>query len=168
MLVKGGMNSKGQEGVSLTTLLLIILGGVVIIVLIIGFTKGFDFIFGKFDILPGQNLQAVSESCAASAKLDLKVDYCTQFKKIKIDGKDEYINCQDDRLQLDKKMDCDTGAKLPERLQCEKLISDLSGKDGEKDCSKVLHVNGKVCQRGIPVDSEFINKCSEKTKNSFE
>jgi hypothetical protein len=92
-----GINKKAQE-LSITTLILIVLGVIILVLLVLGFTKGWDFIFGKFDLLPGQNLEAVAQSCKVSAQSGLKIDYCG-FKKIKLDSKTEYVNCLDDRLQ---------------------------------------------------------------------
>ncbi len=128
MFGKRGVHSKGQEGLSVTSLLVIILGIIVVVVLIIGFTQGFDFIFGKFKILPGQNLQAVAESCKASADLGLKIDYCTQFKKITVDGNTEYVNCEDPRLQLTKTLTggCATGDNSPVLIKCIELAKDKS------------------------------------------
>ena len=93
------MNRKGQEGVTLTTLLLIILGIVIVVVIILGATGAFNFIFGKVNILPGQDLQAVVESCKIAASQGLIADYCLEFKKVEIDGVTEYLNCQDSRVQ---------------------------------------------------------------------
>ena len=117
---KGLMNRKGQEGITIGTLLLLVLGIVVVVVLIIGATSGFGFIFDKFKILPGQNLQAVVKSCETSAELELSVDYCS-FKKIKIDGKNEYINCEDSRVQQGMKQE------LRNSLQCEAISDTAQG-----------------------------------------
>ncbi|MBI2632584.1 hypothetical protein HYW75_06265, partial [Candidatus Pacearchaeota archaeon] len=125
---------------------------VVVVVLIIGFTQGFDFIFGKFKLLPGQSLQTVVESCNVAANLDLKADLCEQFKKIKIDSSDEYLNCQDDRIkrnmkeELQGKVDSNCGSIEYEKAQCESLIKALANdKDNKKNCSKLPKVNGKSC-----------------------
>lgn len=152
MDIKRGFGKKGQEGVSLGTLLLLILGIVVVVVLIIGFTQGFDFIFGKFRLLPGQSLQTVVESCNVAANLDLKADLCEQFKKIKIDSNDEYLNCKDDRVkrnmkeELQSKVDSLCGDTDYAKTQCESLIKGLaSNKDGKKNCAKLPKINGKNC-----------------------
>ncbi|PIN89124.1 hypothetical protein COU60_04640 [Candidatus Pacearchaeota archaeon CG10_big_fil_rev_8_21_14_0_10_34_76] len=88
-----GLNNKGQEGLTLTTLLLIVLGIVVVVVIIIGATKGFGFIFGKVDSLPGQSLQTAIESCNIAGKNDLRADYCLDIKKIEMDGVEQYVTC---------------------------------------------------------------------------
>lgn len=121
-------NTKGQEGITIGTLLLLVLGIVVVVVLIIGATTGFDYIFSKFKILPGQNLQAVVKACETSADLDLSVDYCS-FKKIKIDSKNEYLNCEDTRVRLGMKAD------LRDAVKCELINGDTQG---ELQCIKLM------------------------------
>ena len=104
--MKKEMNKKAQEGVTIGTLILIVLGIVVLVTIIIGFTTGFGFITDKFEIAPGQNLEAVAQSCKISAETDLKIDYCT-FKEISVDGKDQFVNCEDQRVQIAIKDDID-------------------------------------------------------------
>src|SRR3989338_4737790 len=90
-------NKKAQD-LTIGTLVLVVLGVVVLVLLIIGFTVGFDFIIDKFRIAPGQNLEAIAQSCKFSAEGSLKIDYCS-FKEVRIEGKKQYINCQDNRVQ---------------------------------------------------------------------
>ncbi|MDP4039375.1 MAG: hypothetical protein Q8P57_02240 [Candidatus Pacearchaeota archaeon] len=89
------MEKKGD--VTITTIILIVLGLVVLVFLIVGSTKGFDFIFGKFDTAPGQALETVAQSCILAAQADLLVDFCS-FKEVSIDGKNNFINCKDSRV----------------------------------------------------------------------
>ncbi len=160
MAVEKRMNRKGQEGISIGTLLIIVLGVVVVVVLILGVTGNLNFIFEKINLLPGQSLETVAQGCNIAAKTGLKVDYCDTFKKIKIDGKTEYINCEDNRVQrgLDEDAKSKTAAwtdtaaacslnagKKPEQVQCTKLINELSGEKGKKDCAKLAKVNGQLC-----------------------
>lgn len=169
MDIKRGFGKKGQEGVSLGTLLLLILGIVVVVVLIIGFTQGFDFIFGKFRLLPGQSLQTVVESCNVAAELKLSADYCSEFKQIKVDGKNEYVNCQDSRIKQNMKqelvseIECqnDVNNLSPEASQCVKLIEAVKGEKGKKDCSKIVRVNGKVCDKDIYVPDDKSELCDQ-------
>ena len=90
-----GMDKKGQEGVTLTTLLLIVLGAVVVVIVILGFTKGFDFIFGNVGNLPGQQLEVVVQSCQVAAGNELSTDYCTQLKKVELNGQEQYVTCNE-------------------------------------------------------------------------
>ncbi len=146
-------NRRGQEGLTLTTLLLIVLGIVVVVVLIIGFTRGFDFIFGKVDILPGQDLQAVAESCIVAANAELLIDYCS-FKEVSVEGKDQLVNCEDARLQesIDAKLaasktkpDCPINT---ESDRCASLINAENTDAKKKDIcdGKDVLVNNKACR----------------------
>lgn len=92
-------DKRGQEGLTLTTLLLIVLGIVVVVVVIIGFTTGFDFIFGKVEQLPGQSLQVAVEACSLAANNNLKADYCLEFREVEIDGVTQYITCENAALK---------------------------------------------------------------------
>lgn len=127
------MNKRGQD-LTIGTLILIVLGVVVLVLLIIGFTRGWDFIFGKFDVAPGQDLQAVQKACELSEQADLRIDYCT-FKEIEFQGDTEYVNCMDDRIGVDSTMNCEglpTGAEY-----CASRID-------SSDFSEAK-VNGKIC-----------------------
>ena len=136
-------NKRGQEGMTLTTLLLIVLGVVVLAVIIIGATSGFDFVFGKFKLLPGQDLQALAATCNIAAKNDLKIDYCKQFKEVKLpSGQKSLVNCGYLKEQnlLDKDsatLDCVINE---EALFCKSL----KDKEGSKYDEKT-NVNGKAC-----------------------
>ena len=127
-------NKKGQEGVTLTTMLLLILGLVVVVLVIIGFTMGWDTVFGKFKFLPGQDLETVKQACGVSASSGLSVDYCS-FKSVTVSGVKEEVNCEDTRLKDDnvKPLSCAADVAL---LECAKL----SSKDFD-----ALRLNGKLC-----------------------
>jgi hypothetical protein len=74
--------------------LLIVLGIVVVVVVIIGFTTGFDFIFGKVEQLPGQSLEAAVQACMLAANNELKADYCIEFRKVEISGQEQFVTCE--------------------------------------------------------------------------
>jgi hypothetical protein len=90
-------NKRGQD-LSITTLILIVIGIVVAVIIILGFSMGWDYIFGKFKLAPGQDLQAVGKGCEISAQAKLKIDYCG-LKEIKLDGIKNYVNCEDPRIK---------------------------------------------------------------------
>lgn len=127
------VDKKGQE-LSITTLVLIVLGVIILVLLVLGFTKGWDFIFGKFDLLPGQNLEAVAQSCKISAQGKLTIDYCS-FKKVDIDGKTEYVNCRDPRVV--QAIDADIRNFDGYPINCVSPYTD------NEQCAK-LNYNGKV------------------------
>lgn len=89
-----GMSRKGQEGISIGTLLIIVLGVVAVVIIIIGISGGFDFIFGKIDVLPGQSLQSAVQSCKIAAEQELQVDYCRTFKEVEINDIEQRVTCQ--------------------------------------------------------------------------
>lgn len=96
-MVLRGLNKRGQD-LPIGTLILLVIGVIVLILVVIGFTAGWDFILDKFKIAPGQNLQALASSCTFAAQQGLKIDYCS-FKKVSIDGKSQYVNCVDTRIE---------------------------------------------------------------------
>ena len=115
-------NKRGQEGITIGTLLLIVLGIVVVVVLIIGFTKGFGFIFGKQDVLPLQQMQAIAKSCELSAESivggsALAVDYCVQLKSA---SKGVYVTCDyaPIRSTLKKTITCGSSMNSLIQQQC--------------------------------------------------
>ena len=137
---------KGQEGLTLTTLLLIVLGIVVVVVVIIGFTTGFDFIFGKVEQLPGQSLQAAVEACKIAADNDLRADYCNVFREVEINGLAQYVICDTTSIESNypaeaSKFDCfppsttsqPTDINIKEFCQNQKLKKDtlVAGKKCE-------------------------------------
>ena len=143
---KKRMNKRGQpEGMGLGTVLAIIAGVVVLVILIIGFTKGFDFIFGKWDILPGQDLETVVKSCEFSAQQGFKADHCSTFKEVAIDGKKQFVNCEDERVKANMDINIENkvgacgliGGNNPVKNYC---TNNVKGTDLDKTL-----VNGKTC-----------------------
>lgn len=155
MMEKRGFNKKAQqEGIGLGFLLVLIIGAVVVVLLILGFTGGLNFIFDKFKIAPGQNLEAVVQSCKIAAEAGLKADFCATFKKVNLNGKTEYINCQDERVTAAL-----TGVDLPV-VTCASENSDIRMQCGRltaKEYPTVL-VNGKLCAQWTNVVAK---KCED-------
>ena len=86
---------KDKKAQELWQLLLLILGIAVVVIVVLGFWKGWDFIFGKIGLLPGQDLETVRQGCILSANAMLSSDFCAQFKLAKLPAGDRaYINCQ--------------------------------------------------------------------------
>lgn len=87
----------GRKGdVTITTVILIVLGLAVLVMMIIGFTRGWDTIFGPLDNAPSE-LQTLAEACKLYAQGGLSIDFCN-FRVIEIDGEDEIVNCRDERI----------------------------------------------------------------------
>lgn len=94
--IERGRSRRGQ-GMPIEVVVGLILAVLVLVVVLLGFIKGWDWVFGKFDLLPGQSLETIAQGCNAAAQAGLYVDYCA-FKKIKLEGKTQYVNCLDERL----------------------------------------------------------------------
>ena len=88
-------NRKGD--VTISTVILIVLGLVVLVMLIIGFTQGFDTIFGIFDRAPSE-LQTLASACEVYIQGNLAIDFCS-YRITEVDGKDEIVNCRDPRIE---------------------------------------------------------------------
>ncbi len=86
------MKRKGD--VTISTVILIILGLAVLVMLIVGFTQGFDFLFGLFDRGPSE-LQTLASACVLYAKGGLQIDFCTYRE-----AGDELVRCDDSRFNV--------------------------------------------------------------------
>jgi len=152
MFVKRGSNRRAQEGVTLTTLLLIVLGVVVVAVVIWGATGGFNFIFSKFNVIPGQSLESVIQGCNIAGEGSLKGDFCLTFKKVTMNGVDQYVTCDSDsifnNLEANAKNSqlCDAD-KTVKALQFCTAGATIKG----SDLNKIL-VNGRTCVSYFGVD----------------
>lgn len=88
-------NKRGQqEGIGLGTLLVLVVGVVAVVVIILFVTGAFDKLGGVGEALPGQ-LEAVAQACKIAVQGSLTTDFCYNFKDA---GNDEFVNCQDARI----------------------------------------------------------------------
>ncbi|PIN92994.1 hypothetical protein COU54_04550 [Candidatus Pacearchaeota archaeon CG10_big_fil_rev_8_21_14_0_10_31_24] len=142
-------NKKGQEGITLGTLLLIILGVVVVVVIIIGATSGFDFVFSKFKLAPGQSLEAKTQACIVAAKTNLNADFCREFDEVEIAGANQYVSCNFDSIKsavakaegVTKTPDCDPTIEMNDQIVfCENL-----NKEGK--VSNSVNINSFECKK---------------------
>jgi hypothetical protein len=153
------MEKEGQ-GLSISTLILIVLGVVVLVVIVIGFISGTDFLFEKFGLLPGQSLETVAQSCNIAATANLRVDYCQEFKEVKIDGKKQYVNCEFDDLRgsIGDTLDC--GGRDYVREKCSSLLKG----DTRLDPNAII-VNGLSCESwGVNRETKLCSDLAVKTK----
>jgi hypothetical protein len=95
-------NKRGQEGVTLTTILLLVLGVVVVILVVLFATGFFNKLGNATDNLPG-SLQAAVSACEIAGSSNLKADYCSTFRKVTINGEEQYQTC--DSADIKKLMD---------------------------------------------------------------
>jgi hypothetical protein len=157
-----GKQRKGD--VTISTVILIILGLAVLVMLIVGFTKGWDTIFGPLDNAPSE-LQTVAKACEIYAKGALRIDFCTY----RLVG-NEIVNCRDERIiksLQDAGIDTSLGSLRCDTLQeekrdaCKSLAPNkpetkINGPNGEKEtcgaisasCQKVKADSTVDCTQG--------------------
>ena len=139
--MKKVMDKKAQ---STQFIILLLVGLAAAAIVIIGVMGGFDAIFGKIGLLPG-NLEAAAQSCGISSSQNLKTSYCNEFKQVTITGKKQYVTC--DYLENHAEFE-----KLSEACTLERATL-------AKDFCKTLRdsklVNGKVCYVNGEGDDEW-------------
>ncbi len=147
-----GLGKRGQEGVTLTTLILIVIGVIVAVVIIVGATGGLDFIFGKFNQAPLQDLETNVQRCKIDLDSNLVADYCLEFKQIKVSGDVEIINCDDSRIKASLRQA--TGSDPT--ISCQTTYSDTYLRAQQTACSKLsvsqqdnVKVNGGMTCKDI-------------------
>ncbi|MBS3099502.1 hypothetical protein J4462_04780 [Candidatus Pacearchaeota archaeon] len=136
------VNKKAQD-LSIGTLILIVLGIVVLVLLILGFSLGWSNLWQKIGIFGGtSSIADVVIACKLAATSQDTYGYCQDFKEIKIDGKTEYVNCEDPRVSsgLDNKLACNKQESELKKEQCINLVKNNKIKIDSK-------VNGKACER---------------------
>jgi len=85
-------DKKAQEGFTLPVMLALILGIIALVVVVIGVTKGWNYVFDKLGLLP-DDLTSASQACATYAATDeLKIGYC-QYRELTIEGVKQWANC---------------------------------------------------------------------------
>jgi len=93
------MNKRGQD-LSIGTLILIVLGIIVLVLLILGFSLGWSNLWEKINIFKGgSSIGDIANACKIAVASQDVYSYCQDFKKIKINGQTEYLNCLDGRVQ---------------------------------------------------------------------
>jgi hypothetical protein len=159
MLMK---NTKGQD-LSIGTLILIVLGIIVLVLLILGFTIGWGNLWDKINIFGGSStLSDVTTACKLAATSQDVYSFCLDFNNIDVNGRSEYVNCQDDRLRLDDRLNCPrteyssrdgttTADITPDQRQC-LLLQDGAGASFNPDetyvnsfpCTDILSLIGTI------------------------
>lgn len=139
---------------SITTIMGLIIAIVVLIVIVLGFTKGTNWIFDKLGLLPN-DLNAATEACKTYADSDtLAISYC-QYRELTIEGKKQYMNCDHvlaaaGRVLGEDKVGYNTqDCSVKEKEFCEQLRSEK-----EINYKEDTVVNGDTCiKRGVPKTS---------------
>lgn len=139
--MKRGMSRKG---VATGEVLLLVLG--VFAVALVGYFvyKAFTKPTGVIDLLP-DGKQAVALLCNgyAGSSEQFRLGYCTDFKKLKISGKDEYVNCdylvKENAIEIDEK---------PENLDCSTAQQNFCNTGIPVEDKDKIKVNGELCDKG--------------------
>ena len=137
------VNKRGQD-LPIGALILIVLGVIVLLLLVLGFTTGFDFIFDKFKVAPGQDLEAVAQSCNFAAQGNLRIDFC-DFKEVTYQGVKQYVNCEDSRVK---------GSITAENSISCKDLTDASGYCTIKKLKPDVLVNNVKCNTLNPLPAQ--------------
>jgi hypothetical protein len=147
------VNKKAQD-LSIGTLILIVLGIVVLVLLILGFSIGWSNLWEKIGIFGGSSsISDIVVACNLAGTSESTYDFCQKFHQIKIDGKTEYLNCQDSRvnINLNNKLNCKRNtAKDSHDWYCIEL-------EKSKKLQTDTKVNGEVCNTPAPIDTSMPN-----------
>ncbi len=139
------INKRGQE-LSIGTLVLIVLGIIVLVLLVLGFSMGWENLFSKIGIFQGSDLSSMVAACKVAVSSQSQASFC-EFKKVKIEGNTENINCADSRVTPSLGGDTLT-CNSPEKNTCMGIIKtkeDIAvGIDKTIDKAKY---NGKTCRQ---------------------
>ena len=157
------MSKKGQD-LSIGTLILIVLGIIVLVLLILGFSMGWSNLWAKINIFGGGSgdISAKVTACNLAVTSNSVFDYC-DFKEISVDGKKEWVNCEDDRVAtgVETKLTCPGGNETVRAGEkCKELITSEKAKVGTK-------VNKFVCWKMLKcgeLDAEELNECKTGQK----
>ena len=167
------INKRGQD-LSIGTLILIVLGVIVLVLLILGFSIGWGNLWEKINIFGGGNsIGDVATACSLAASSNNKFDYCENFRKIKIDGKTEYVNCQDTRVGSESGITCDQ--KIISN-QCEKLAKDAANsktlpEERKTACQEILTktiINSNACISHLTDQNYCVSLSSEQSCHAPE
>lgn len=151
-----GINKKGQD-LSIGTLILIVLGIIVLVLLVLGFSLGWGNLWEKINIFGGGNsIGDVVTACnlAGTQGGNGVYGYCQDFKKVKVDGKTEYVNCLDTRVDpsLTNKLQCEPAIVT----QAEVTLCTNLKKQGQADTK----INGAaICNQLVPDCVTKLDEC---------
>jgi hypothetical protein len=152
------MQNKRGQGLEVSTLILIVLGVIILVLLVLGFSMGWGNLWEKVNIFQGgSSIESVIQGCKVAVSSASTYSYCNDFKKITVNGKIEYVNCEDARVKgnVGGTLTCDNAAAVA--TQCLSLYNSVPMKDNKKDCSALASVDGSSC---ATLNADMINKCS--------
>ncbi|MEM4271859.1 MAG: hypothetical protein QXD13_02120 [Candidatus Pacearchaeota archaeon] len=88
------MSKKGQE-MSISTLVIVVIAIIVLVLVVLGFSMGWQNLWNRINIFaPTGGLADVVSSCKIAVSTGSTVDFCQQFRKLKLDsGEIAYYSC---------------------------------------------------------------------------
>jgi len=98
-----GMNKRAQEGLSSGTLILLVIAVLVLVVVVLGFMKGWGYIFDKIGLLPNDLDAAIAACTTYSGSDSFKASYC-ELREYRFDGEKQYASCGEVYTQAVKKL----------------------------------------------------------------
>jgi hypothetical protein len=153
------MQNKRGQGLEVSTLILIVLGVIILVLLVLGFSMGWGNLWEKVNIFQGgSSIESVIQGCKVAVSSASTYSYCNDFKKITVNGKIEYVNCEDARVIGSlggSTLSCTDSAKIIEE-QCIKLANAAPVSKTYNpakginvstihDCTNIASVNGQPC-----------------------
>ncbi|MCF7910136.1 hypothetical protein K9L16_00495 [Candidatus Pacearchaeota archaeon] len=84
------LSKKAQQ--SNWFMIVLVLAIITLVVVALALTGAFDKIANIFG--QASDLEVVAQACGVYASQDLKTSYCNEFKKVEINGKTQYANCE--------------------------------------------------------------------------
>ncbi len=101
MSLKRGYNKKAQEGgASGFTIVGWIILAILLVIIVLALSGFFNPLLQKLNLLPGSGLAALVTACNGYVQIGSQTDYCN-FRETAVNGVNEYVNCQDSRVQQD-------------------------------------------------------------------
>lgn len=136
------MESKRGQDLTIGTLVLIALGVVVLVLLVLGFWKGWDFVFGWLDLAGETDLDILAQKCAGLISAGFTSSYCS-IVEVKYQGTTQYMNCVSPEVQTLVRQ----RGVSPDGAQwaCENKAAEYCTSKGSTFSSSDALVNGKAC-----------------------
>jgi len=143
-------NKKAQETWKLISIIIAIVVGIMVI---LGFTQGWGYIFGKIDQLPNDLVYATGLCATYTSQDSFALSYCG-YQELTIDGKKGFYNC--DYIHDKAEDTLDEGAGFPKmggcKITAEKYCEQLKENE-DKAFKDSTIVNGETCENwGVTKD----------------
>jgi hypothetical protein len=160
--MKRGLNKRAQEGTSAPALGAIVLVIIVVVLLVLVLSGFMNPILEKMGLLPGSGIAGVVTACEAYVPLASTADYCS-FKEVKDNGRTQYVNCMDSRIQGLMKADtkgvlsCNNDNDLLVKTECADLIKQTKANPlvNQKECLQEWNFNCGQGSDGLALNGQL-------------